>query len=288
MAVVPLKALDRAKSRLGDVLDAGARRELTAWMFGRVVAACRQAGAVDDVLVVAGDRAAADLAALQGVPAHVEGRPGLGPAMAAGDRLVAGAGASLVLAADLPLARSTDIDAVCAAAEQLPGGAPGPTVVVSPTRDGGTAALLRRPPGVMDTAFGSGSAGAHCRGAAAAGARLSWVSRPRLALDVDTPAALKAAAAADTDVRRWLAGVRCWVETPPARGDGMPQGTVKHFDADTHTGTVLLDTQEELPIDAEAFAASGLLELRIGQRVRFQIEDRDEGPRVRELNLVSL
>lgn len=68
----------------------------------------------------------------------------------------------------------------------------------------------------------------------------------------------------------------------------MPQGTVKHFDADTHTGTVLLDTQEELPIDAEAFAASGLLELRIGQRVRFQIEDDDDGPRVRQLNLVSL
>ncbi|HVM15185.1 MAG TPA: hypothetical protein VM287_12790 [Egibacteraceae bacterium] len=68
----------------------------------------------------------------------------------------------------------------------------------------------------------------------------------------------------------------------------MPQGTVKHFDVETSTGTVLLDNQDELPIDAETFAASGLLELRLGQRVRFQIETEDDRQRVRGLNLVSL
>lgn len=68
----------------------------------------------------------------------------------------------------------------------------------------------------------------------------------------------------------------------------MPQGTVKHFDVETSTGSVLLDNQEELPIDAETFAASGLLELRLGQRVRFQLEGDDGRQRVRELNLVSL
>ncbi|HVL99186.1 MAG TPA: hypothetical protein VM324_07840 [Egibacteraceae bacterium] len=68
----------------------------------------------------------------------------------------------------------------------------------------------------------------------------------------------------------------------------MPQGTVKHFDVETSTGTVLLDNQDELPIDAETFAASGLLELRLGQRVRFQIDDEGGRPRVRGLNIVSL
>lgn len=68
----------------------------------------------------------------------------------------------------------------------------------------------------------------------------------------------------------------------------MPQGTVKHFDIETNTGTVLLDDQEEIPIDAETFAASGLLELRLGQRVRFEL-DEDGGVRqIRRLNLVSL
>lgn len=67
----------------------------------------------------------------------------------------------------------------------------------------------------------------------------------------------------------------------------MPQGTVKDFDITTRTGTVLLDDQEELPLDAETFAASGLLELRLGQRVRFDIEGSDDDRRLRNLDLVS-
>jgi 2-phospho-L-lactate guanylyltransferase len=67
----------------------------------------------------------------------------------------------------------------------------------------------------------------------------------------------------------------------------MPQGTVKYFDISTHTGTITLDDQEELPVDAETFAASGLLELRLGQRVRFEVEGTGDERRVRDLNLVS-
>lgn len=68
----------------------------------------------------------------------------------------------------------------------------------------------------------------------------------------------------------------------------MPQGTVKQFDLTTRAGTVLLDNQEELPFDAETFAASGLIELRIGQRVRFEIVEDASGKHIRQLNLISL
>lgn len=68
----------------------------------------------------------------------------------------------------------------------------------------------------------------------------------------------------------------------------MPQGTIKHFDSETHTGTVLLDNADELAVDAETFAASGLLELRLGQRVRFEIEQGTDGTRLRDLTIVSL
>jgi len=68
----------------------------------------------------------------------------------------------------------------------------------------------------------------------------------------------------------------------------MPQGTVKHFNYETYTGTVLLDNADELPIDAEAFTASGLLELRLGQRVRFEIDETASGRRLRDLTIVSL
>lgn len=221
VAVVPLKTVGEAKSRLGGLLDAGAREALTAWMLSRVVAACRDSLAVDEVLVVAGDRAGADLAADEGVPALVQPRAGLAAAMATADRAVGGAAASLVVMADLPLARAEDLDAVWAASRRGGHGACGgepagdgrveaggraepACVVVAPTWDGGTAVLLRRPPDVVATVFGRCSAAGHHRAAAAAGVRAVRVDRARLALDVDTPAALRAVAGVEPDARRWL------------------------------------------------------------------------------------
>lgn len=64
----------------------------------------------------------------------------------------------------------------------------------------------------------------------------------------------------------------------------MPQGTVKHFDPATRTASLLDDSLVEHPVDAEAFAASGLQELRIGQRVRYELD----GERVTQLDIVSL
>jgi 2-phospho-L-lactate guanylyltransferase len=45
------------------------------------------------------------------------------------------------------------------------------------------------------------------------------------------------------------------------------QGTVATFDAQTRSGTLLLDDGSELSFPAAAFDASGLRLLRLGQRV---------------------
>lgn len=68
----------------------------------------------------------------------------------------------------------------------------------------------------------------------------------------------------------------------------MPQGTVRSYDHATRTGTLLDDGLAEHPFDREAFTASGLQELRIGQRVRYVLEEDGETPRVAQLNIVSL
>ena len=67
----------------------------------------------------------------------------------------------------------------------------------------------------------------------------------------------------------------------------MPQGTVKYFNTETKAGTVLGDDGDELSWDAETFTASGLLELRLGQRVRFEITGQGGDRRVTDLTLVS-
>jgi cold shock CspA family protein len=68
----------------------------------------------------------------------------------------------------------------------------------------------------------------------------------------------------------------------------MPQGTIRNYHASTRTGSLLDDGLVERAFDEEAFRASGLQELRIGQRVRFQVEDDEGTERVTHLNIVSL
>lgn len=68
----------------------------------------------------------------------------------------------------------------------------------------------------------------------------------------------------------------------------MPQGTVKSFDEDSGTVVLLDDSLRQLTVDRDVFTASGLLHLRIGQRVRFELIERDGEERVTNLNLVSL
>lgn len=64
----------------------------------------------------------------------------------------------------------------------------------------------------------------------------------------------------------------------------MPQGTVKSFDESSKSGTLVDDTLKEYAYDADAFISSGLRELRIGQRVRFE----RDGDAISQLNIVSL
>ena len=68
----------------------------------------------------------------------------------------------------------------------------------------------------------------------------------------------------------------------------MPQGTIKDFDRVTGTGILVLDDGTELRFDAETFRASGLVELRLGQRVRFTVAGEGDEAQVHNLAIVSL
>ena len=69
----------------------------------------------------------------------------------------------------------------------------------------------------------------------------------------------------------------------------MPQGTVKRYDHDSRTAVLLDDQLVQLEVGREAIAASGVLELRLGQRVKFELEEDAEGAfRVSNLAIVSM
>ena len=186
-AVIPVKPLRGALRRLTPALDAPVRRELQVAMLADVLAACAATGELAGTMVVTSDpeaRAMAErIAAARVVPDHDPPR-GMNAAVVRGLEAVAaaGAGAALVLTADLPLARADDLRAVLAAA----GGAAGATLV--PSRHGtGTNAMLLRPPAALTPRLGVDSLTRHLAQAARRGVPVTRCERPALALDIDTP-----------------------------------------------------------------------------------------------------
>jgi 2-phospho-L-lactate guanylyltransferase len=91
--------------------------------------------------------------------------------------------------ADLPYLAADDIAALIEAGRGSP-------VVIAEAKDGGTNALLVRPPTILEFSFATGqpSARRHAERASAAGLEPVIVKRPGLARDIDTPADLAALA----------------------------------------------------------------------------------------------
>ena len=65
------------------------------------------------------------------------------------------------------------------------------------------------------------------------------------------------------------------------------QGTVKTYDTNTRTGSLLTDDRAEIAIDERSFGDPPARFLRIGQRVRFDVETAAEGTVSRDLHLVT-
>ena len=185
VAVVPLRAPGDGKTRLAPALDRDARAALAGAMLADVVAALRGAD-VHVVVAAGGPSAAAAASALRtDVIMDPPGTASLDLAIEHVRRQLEPLAALVVVQADLPLLRPADVEAVLAAES---------AVVVAPTDDGGTSALLRRPAGVVPTAYGRDSARRHRRLALDAGITPHVVRRPGLALDVDVHEDLRALA----------------------------------------------------------------------------------------------
>ena len=200
-ALVPIRGLQTAKTRLGADLDAEERIDLVTRMLRRTLVATRDAGRIAGTIVVTMDPDAAGIATALRAVGLVERAPGLNQAIVAARSLAVARGATavLVLPADLPSVSASAIDEIVGAGNDAPGRRG--LVAIVPDRHGlGTNALLVSPPDAIDPAFGESSRATHAARAAAAGATWLELGGP-LSLDVDTPADLLDAEAAIGSLR---------------------------------------------------------------------------------------
>jgi 2-phospho-L-lactate guanylyltransferase len=186
--LIPVKRLEEAKGRL-DALGPAGRRRLAVAMLTDVLHATKDWPLR---LIVTSDPEAAALGRAGGLAVVPDPGLGLDPAIGAGTREAIGAGvrALLVLPSDVPLVSEDDLSRLFSLDAQL---------VIARSDDGGTSALLRRPPAAIATCFGPDSAAAHARAGRRAGLRVLAPRMASLALDVDDLEDLGRLAASEAD-----------------------------------------------------------------------------------------
>lgn len=180
VAVIPVKRLARAKTRLAGMLSPEARAALMRDTLERAVRALQTSEAVARIVIITRDPEVAALANVWGVDVLRERQSGLNGALREAREALSGAGALLIVPGDIGLLAGNDVAAMIALAERPP------AVVIAPDRhERGTNALLLAPPDAIDVAFGPGSARRHAALARAAGIAPAWYRSPSIGLDVD-------------------------------------------------------------------------------------------------------
>lgn len=224
-AILPVKPFGEGKSRLAEQLHSAERAALSKELLTRVIQTIQAAEVCAESLVISRDNNVLGYAESLGARTLLEapillGRNGLSEitpsaatpneadpnetgshknkpnedklnaalGQASDEAVKKGADAILVLPADLPLIRPEDIIRLAEAGHN------GPRVVIAPSTDSGTNALLLNPPRSINFAFGIRSFKHHQDLAQRKGIPLHIIHSSTLAFDVDRPADLNALA----------------------------------------------------------------------------------------------
>jgi 2-phospho-L-lactate guanylyltransferase len=181
--IVPVKPFGEGKSRLAAALPPTLRAELSRRWLTHVLTTATAWGRLAGAAVISRDPEVLTLAAELGARPIVEAGDDLNTALTQASQVVLDAGAEGVLAlpSDLPLLTAAHLDELYALALE------GNGVIIAPSHDRGTNALLLRPPQTIAYAFGEESFARHAALAAAAGLPFRVYHSSTLALDVDRP-----------------------------------------------------------------------------------------------------
>jgi 2-phospho-L-lactate/phosphoenolpyruvate guanylyltransferase len=181
--LLPVKDLRNAKQRLAGILAPDERFSLAHAMLDDTVRAMRGVQRADKIFVVTNYEPAMQAARENGWQILSEDLQ-ISESASVDDasQRIESLGFTTVLRIplDLPLIQSRDIDELLAIDCSMP------AIVIVPSRDGtGTNAIIRTPPTLFPSHFGSGSFAKHCAEADAAHAQIHHRRNPRLEMDVD-------------------------------------------------------------------------------------------------------
>lgn len=184
MAIVPVKPLDEAKSRLAGVLTPEERIALARRLLDRTLLKLTRARGITRVALISRDARALKIGRKFGAWTILESHPNLNEALEQARRVcfANGGRALLVIPADLPRLRVRDVEKMIALGE------PAPRVVIAPAaRDGGTNALLLNPADAIAFQFGEASFAGHCAAAKDLEIPVALYNSDTVTFDLDLP-----------------------------------------------------------------------------------------------------
>ncbi|HEY2462037.1 MAG TPA: 2-phospho-L-lactate guanylyltransferase [Candidatus Acidoferrum sp.] len=203
--LLPVKDLTNAKQRLAQILTPQERFALASAMLADTVRAVRAVKNADQTFVVTNYEPAMRAAKENGwqiIREEQQISESISVDAASRHCSTLGFTSLLRIPLDIPLAQPADID------ELLATDCSAPALVIVQSRDGtGTNAILRTPPTLFPSHFGSGSFAKHCGEAERASARIIIRRNPRLEMDVDDESDLRALLQCDlsaTQTGSWL------------------------------------------------------------------------------------
>ncbi len=185
LAIIPIKHLSQGKSRLSSHLERAELEQLCLAMLKDILSALQQTPSIERVAVVTPDASVADCASEAGVIALLRDDPGLNESIDAATRELALPGEdTLVILGDVAGVQARELERLYQSLDPDNAGA---QVVLAPSRDGGTAALLRAPADAIPSRFGPQSCRAHRDQAEQRGVSYREVKLASLWIDLDRP-----------------------------------------------------------------------------------------------------
>ncbi len=187
-AVVPVKTLLKSKTRLSNYFTIQERPLFTLAMLEDVLNTLKSSK-IDKTIVISSDSTVEAMVKNFGMTFLQEAQEGLNKALNQATRWCLRKEAELVLAlpADAPLITTKDVDEIVNLALKN-------SVVISPSCDGGTNALLQKPPGIVSPCFGPDSFKRHISKAHAKHVRIKIYVSANVLFDIDS----------DTDLEQLL------------------------------------------------------------------------------------
>ena len=183
-AIIPMKSLHSAKSRLSNILTAQQRKNLAMYLLDATITELKKSNFISEIIIVSNDKAVKNYSCLNNLKFIKDFDEGVNKAVILADNYCInnGINANIVIPHDLPFISAKEIDEICTISNKYH-----KCIIICPSkRFDGTNILFRKPPDVIKTHYDDNSYMNHLKEAYKLKIPVESLDLVKLRFDLDT------------------------------------------------------------------------------------------------------